>query len=137
MSRYRIHMNMGATSPMTEEQKIETIAEACHEVNRVLCRYAQPDLPWPPWDQAPDWQVDATKQGVLFNLECPLASPGLVHEEWVKDKKRNGWVWGPIKDPHKKTHPHLVPFDDLPVEEQAKDVIFRATVHAVASRMQG
>ncbi|MFH2219092.1 MAG: RyR domain-containing protein [Pseudomonadota bacterium] len=49
----------------------------------------------------------------------------------MDQKVRDGWKYGPVKDPDKKEHPCCVPFAELPVEQQAKDFIFRAVIHAL------
>ena len=53
------------------------------------------------------------------------------HESWMRQKVTDGWVFGAEKNPDRKEHPCLVPFDQLPREQQAKDFIFRAVVHAL------
>ena len=47
-------------------------------------------------------------------------------------KEEKGWKYGEIKDEKAKTHHCMVPFSELPVEQQAKDFIFRAVVHALS-----
>ena len=47
-----------------------------------------------------------------------------------------GWVWGPVKDFDKKTHPCLIPYSKLPLEQQRKDAIFQGVVRGVAAEMQ-
>ena len=37
-----------------------------------------------------------------------------------------GWVYGPVRDVEKKTHPDMVPFDQLEQREQDKDAVFLA-----------
>jgi hypothetical protein len=49
----------------------------------------------------------------------------------MAQKVAEGWVYGPEKNPDAKTHHCIVPFDMLPREQQAKDYIFRAVVHAL------
>jgi hypothetical protein len=41
-------------------------------------------------------------------------------------------VYGEVKDAEKKTHPCIVPYKDLPPEQQAKDHLFKAVVSALA-----
>jgi len=44
-----------------------------------------------------------------------------VHQEWMHQRILDGWVWGPKRDDTLKTHPCLVPFEDLPEEEKEYD----------------
>lgn len=46
----------------------------------------------------------------------------------MADKVAEGWTYGPQKNPELKQHPCIVPPGELPVEQQAKDYIFRAVV---------
>lgn len=57
--------------------------------------------------------------------------PEASHISWMNQKVEEGWVYGPVKDPEAKQHPCMVPFDQLPREQQAKDYIFRAVVHSL------
>jgi hypothetical protein len=82
------------------------------------------------WQDAPAWQVDSAIAGV----EGVLAgnSPTEQHELWCAHKRAEGWVFGPVKDAVRKTHPCLLPYHELPVEQQRKDAIYIAVVGAMA-----
>lgn len=111
---------------------IDKIAQVCHEVNRAYCQALRDDSQLP-WCKAPKWQRDSAREGVrlhIFNDVGPEAS----HEAWMAQKIAEGWTYGDIKDPDRKMHPCLKPFDDLTVEQQAKDYIFKAVVDALISR---
>lgn len=108
----------------------EIIAQVAHEANRAWCEVCG-DGTQPPWQDAPDWQRESAVQGVLFHVTHPDAGPEASHENWRKHKLAEGWTYGPEKDPDAKTHPCLVPFEELPAEQQAKDHLFRAVVHAL------
>jgi len=41
----------------------------------------------------------------------------------------DGWKYGPVKDVEKKEHPCCVEYHELPVDQKAKDFIFRAVVY--------
>lgn len=109
----------------------EQIARVAHEVNRAYCE-ALGDSSQPAWEDAPQWQRDSAMLGVKLHTENPSASAAASHESWMAQKVADGWVYGPEKRPELKQHHCIVPFDQLPVEQQAKDFIFRGVVHALA-----
>lgn len=111
---------------MTEDQ----IAKVCYEVNRAYCQ-ALGDNSQPEWKDAPEWQKESARQGVLFYLSHPDAGPETMHENWMNHKIANGWTHGLEKSAELKQHPCIVVFSLLPKEQQAKDFIFRAVVHAL------
>lgn len=112
--------------------RAEDIARVCHEVNRAYC-LAIGDNSQVAWDSAPEWQRKSCIAGVVFHQMKPDATVSESHESWLKHKVDDGWVWGPIKDEANKRHPCVREFHQLPVEQQAKDYIFRALVHALSS----
>jgi len=109
----------------------EAIARVCHEVNRAYCK-ALGDTSQPDWYHAPQWQKDSAMLGVKLHTEHPDSGPEQSHESWLAQNTADGWVYGAVKDPDKREHPCMVPFNELPKEQQAKDFIFRAVVHALA-----
>lgn len=109
---------------------VKDVARITHEANRAACA-ARGDHSQEPWLDAPDWQKESAIQGVRFHLLNPDATPEQSHENWMAQKDRDGWTWGPKKDPEAKTHPCMVPYDLLPPEQRAKDHLFRGIVHAL------
>jgi hypothetical protein len=53
-------------------------------------------------------------------------SPEELHDDWVRAYEAMGWRYGEKRDVEAKTHPDMVPFDDLEPREQAKDAVFVA-----------
>lgn len=111
---------------MTPEQQIKA-AEAAHEANRHYCMSIG-DHSQPSWLHAPEWQKESALLGVKFHLSNPASTPQDSHSNWCLDKIRDGWTYGPNKDPEKKTHPCLVPYDQLPLAQRTKDYIFKSVV---------
>lgn len=109
----------------------EQIARVAHEVNRSYCQ-ALGDNSQLSWEQAPEWQKKSAINGVSFHLENPNAGPDHSHNEWLKEKQETVWKYGPIKNPETKEHPCFVPYEELPVDQKAKDYLFRGVVHALA-----
>jgi RyR domain len=112
-----------------QRARIDRIAQVCHEVNRAYCQ-ALGDNSQPAWADAPAWQHESARMGVDLHLSGDFG-PEASHISWMKQKVDEGWVYGPEKNPELKTHHCIVPFDQLPREQQAKDFIFRAVVHAL------
>jgi hypothetical protein len=110
---------------------IEACARAAHEVNRAYCQ-ALGDNSQVPWDEAPEWQRTSAINGARAVFANPNRQPGESHAGWMAEKEAAGWTWGKVKDPDAKEHPCMVPFEELPAEQQAKDHLFIATVRQVA-----
>lgn len=108
---------------MTKNQ----IAKICHETNRAYCQ-ALGDNSQPTWEEAPEWQRTSAINGVNFHLANPDSKPSHSHEEWLNEKIQTGWKYGPVKDPAKKEHPCIMPYDELPMEQQVKDALFLSVV---------
>lgn len=102
---------------------IEGIARICHDANRAYC-IALHDYSQVPWERAPQWQRDSAIKGVEYALAHPQGLPSDQHHSWMRDKIQDGWMYGDIKDPIKKTHPCLVDYKDLPRQQQIKDRLF-------------
>lgn len=110
--------------------KIEQIAQVCHGANLEYCRTIG-DQTQRAWEYAEEWQRQSAIRGVEFALANPGAPASSQHDAWVADKERDGWKFGPEKDPAKKEHPCMVPYADLPIEQRIKDHLFRAVVGAM------
>ena len=109
---------------------IADIAKVAHEANRAYCQTLG-DNSQVPWEEAPDWQKESAVNGVLMCKNTPTGGIKLSHESWMAEKLAQGWKYGPVKDVDKKEHPCLVPFDDLPKNQQIKDVLFTAIALAL------
>ena len=85
-----------------------------------------------PWDEAPEWQKASAMRGVMMKLENPDMTPAEQHAGWMQLKIADGWAYGAAKDPEAKTHPCIMPYEDLPEEQKRKDVLFGGIVSALA-----
>lgn len=110
------------------------IAKVVHAVNAAYC-LSQGDDSQKAWDEAPEWQKESAIKGVEFVLANPDAPESATHDSWLAQKTADGWVYGEEKNEEAKTHPCIVPFEELPSEQKAKDYIFRATVKSVAEAL--
>lgn len=112
---------------MEKTMYVNMIAKIAHETNRAYCQ-ANGDTSQLPWEESPQWQRDSCVNGVKFHIDNPGVTPEQTHENWMKQKEAEGWVYGEVKDPEKKQHPCMLPYKELPPEQRAKDHIFKAVV---------
>lgn len=117
-----------------EKHIVLSIARVAHEVNRAYCQ-SLGDYTQPTWEEAPNWQRDSACRGVEMHLANPAATPEDSHKSWMEQKLKEGWVFGDVKDGNAKTHPCLLPYEQLPPEQRSKDYLFRGVVHAIAREM--
>lgn len=115
------------------------IARVAHQANRELQR-TQAWQPYtgngvgvaPPWDKARQELRDSVLDGVRHALAHPELTPEQSHENWLRFKQADGWVYGPVKSDDRKIHPCLLPYDQLPEDQKVKDRLFLAIVRALA-----
>lgn len=112
------------------QTEIQQIAKVCHQANKAWCE-SEGDFTQKDWDEAEQWQRDSAIKGVEFRLANPDAPQSAQHDAWSNDKIADGWVYGEVKDSAAKTHPCLVPFEQLPLFQQKKDKLFQAVVDAL------
>lgn len=112
-------------------KQVEQIARVCHEANRAYC-HTLGDSSQLSWEDAPEWQKASAIAGVKFRLSNPDTGPEASHQSWSNLKYSEGWTYGEKKDSMAKTHPCLVSFDKLPVDQQKKDHLFLSIVKALS-----
>jgi serine/threonine protein kinase len=66
---------------------------------------------------------------IQSNMERSLLTEAQVvllakieHLRWTAERLLGGWRWGPERLDGKKVHPCLVPWDELPAQQQTKDI---------------
>lgn len=112
------------------ENKIVLIASVCHAANKAWCE-TNGDKSQKDWAEAEQWQRDSAISGVKFRLDNPDAKHDSQHNAWMADKVNDGWVYGEVKDAEAKTHPCIVPFEQLPEFQKKKDALFCAIVDSL------
>lgn len=107
-------------------EKIWNVAKICHEANRAYCEGIG-DNSQVSWGDAPEEIRQSAIDGVKFHMANDI-TPEQSHENWLKFKEAEGWVYGEVKDMQKKTHPCMIPYSELPELQKQKDKIFKAIV---------
>lgn len=110
------------------DEGIENIAKICHQTNKAYCETIG-DESQVDWGMSPEWQRESAIKGVKLHLSGDHGAEA-SHQSWMNEKIQDGWKYGEIKTPELKEHPCLVPFSELPIEQQMKDHLFRAIVNS-------
>ena len=113
------------------------IAKVAHEANKAYCETLG-DFSQVSWHYAEQWQRNSAMNGVLAIEKGTVTKPEHSHENWLKEKEEQGWVYGEKKNTDASvgvlTHPCMVPFNELPAEQQMKDHLFFAIVTVLLER---
>jgi hypothetical protein len=119
---------------------VELLAQLAHEINRAYCA-GLGDTSQTAWTGFHDdaehspaelaamtARNESARAGVRAVLNGEASSPEEQHDLWMRTKLEEGWRHGERKDEIAKTHPCLVPYEQLPPEQRVKDHLFRAAV---------
>jgi hypothetical protein len=103
------------------ERRAWFVYEAARLENIAAGRPINPE----PWEQ----RDEAFRRNMIraVTRQCgpkALRSPRALHDAWVKAYRRMGWQYGPVRDPSRKWHPDMVPFNKLHKKEQEKDRVY-------------
>lgn len=128
-----IEQGVFEASKKIAESTLEAAARTAHEANRAYC-IAIGDTSQPHWEDAPEWQQQSARKGVLGVLAGN--GPRESHEGWLQEKAATGWKYGAVKDPEKKEHPCFVDYDKLPESQKKKDDIFITTVKVMIQSLE-
>jgi hypothetical protein len=113
---------------------LEAIARVVHESVRAWAQGAG-DASIPSWSRAPRWMKTSTMEAIRFRRNNPGAPASAQHDQWLAEKKAAGWRKGKVKSAVRKTHPLLVPYEELPLYERRKDALVGAVIDALTRRL--
>lgn len=112
----------------------ELVARVMHEAVRAF-QSANNQSPSPHWNKAPKWMKKASIEAVEFRISNPNASAADQHDQWSEEKKHAGWKFGSSKDAEEKTHPLLIPYEELPFIERQKDALVASIITALTTKL--
>ena len=89
-----------------------------------LCYQMGADLPLhdvPEDYKISDERLKSLITGTKYVLENPATTAKENHNLWMEEKMNQGYTYGDVLDVEKKTHPSMIPFEDLSDVEKRKD----------------
>lgn len=97
------------------------IAQLVNHVNNKICELNKEQQS--SWEELPQHMKEGLIKAIKDNL-----SPEEGHNQWMKNRLENGWTYGTTKDIQLKTSPCLIPYNQLPYQQQIKDYIRQAII---------
>jgi hypothetical protein len=114
-------VSVGAIEGTQDERRAIFVYEAARVENAAAGRPINPE----PWEERSlEFRVNMTRAVRRQCSDGRLESPEALHNAWWDAYKEMGWEYGPERDTEKKTHPDMVPFDELGRKEQEKNWVF-------------
>ncbi len=106
---------------------LERRAIFVYEVARLQAKAVDAPIIPEPWSQR-DEAFHAQFLEVIDMMCGPdrKHDPEELHDDWVRAYEAMGWKHGLWRDPIAKTHPDMIPFDQLERRERDKDAVFIA-----------
>ncbi len=120
---------------------VQIVAAMVHEACRTVSLMCGPEGDLvegrnPSWANAPAWMKESTSTAVAHIWDHPEMTPEALHDRWMSERLAAGWTLGPEKDLVRKISPCLIPYDQLPANQQIKDHLFYALVSAARSILE-
>lgn len=113
-----------------KEVIVVAIAWVAHESVRAYKAALGEDMP--AWEDAPEWMMQSSIDGVVYHLANPKATPEESHKNWMAQRIRDGWAYSPVTDAKLKMHKCIVPYDQLDESDKVKDYLFKSNVDTLS-----
>lgn len=114
-----------------QEQERRSTYHTAHIVHEAVRAYhiasGEPN-PAPEWHDCDKSLRDSVMIGIRRVIENPNITDEMLHDSWIETRTEQGWTYGPVRSDEDKTHPCLVPYEQLTAFQRTKDALFSAIV---------
>lgn len=104
--------------------KIINIAKECHLKNNELMLMNGEVPLTDDWYGLDDHTKNMSIKSVIKILNNPEITAKDLHDEWISNKIKDGWIYGEEKNLELKTHPSIIDFESLNDIDKLKDQYF-------------
>jgi len=105
------------------ENKLIQVGKICHEVHRAYCKEINSKTQ-PEWVNITNQHKEVILNSVKQILDGKINSPDESHNNFIKVKEEQGWVYSEKYSIENKTNPRLVPFENLSSKDRMKEILF-------------
>jgi hypothetical protein len=114
---------------MSNEEQLEFAVQLLYELNLVVRKLTnqQPIVEFKDISQE---KKEYVKSALLSCWTGEKRTHEEQHKLWMQNKLEAGWTYGEKEDAVAKTHPSILPYDQLSWTEKLKDMLFQAVAEA-------
>jgi hypothetical protein len=116
-----------------QRYEVDACGRHAHEGHRTY-RELMGDLSHKPWSELGEEEKAPVRLAVIGIVEGDDDAER-SHNRWVQSLTSQGWKQGPKKDWETKTHPNLVPWDELSIETQELNQMFVRSVKSMITAL--
>ena len=124
-----VYLEQEETLEQQIDKAMSDVARVVYEANRAYCA-TMGDYTLQPWDLIGRAEKDSWKLGAAHYVKASGCSPAELHNVWFEEQVKEGWSLGPEIDFAHKTHPCLLPWFQLPVDQRMRALLFYHVVQA-------
>lgn len=123
---------------MKLSQVINEVAEGVWDIYSLYCGLIGEEVA-DDFKDAPKWQKVALKDSVEEVITGSRSGDPIsgedVHSNWVVGMRDNNWKWGLYLDEKAKTHPAILSYDMLSVDQRSKADLVAAAIKGLAASL--
>lgn len=105
-----------------DTRRAEFVYEAARHAAVLDGSYPREFVPMP-WDRVP-WQKRTEYAVAVRDQIVTKRPPRELHLAWMAQAQADGWKYGKVYDHRNKTHPELVPYEQISKWKMDKELLF-------------
>lgn len=87
------------------------------------------------WTDMSDEAKAGSVSGIVDMIKNPVLDGREAHDIWFANKQAAGWKYGPAKSNEHKTHPCMVPYDELNIWDKTKDDLYICVINSLLRQL--
>lgn len=115
--------------------KTQQIAKIAYEALEAMTQVCEGHS-FTSWEDAPGEDIMFMMNLVLFCIDNPDATASIVHEDWLENRKAEGWTYGAEINIEKQIHEWIVPFHELSTWKQTQDYLVVQLVRSLTEQVK-
>jgi hypothetical protein len=109
------------------ELNLDEIAKICHNTHVRYCSNMNLKGMTLSWNDVQENHKNIIKDSLQKIINGEIKNPKESHNNFVKQKEKEGWVYGEDYSLEDKINPRLTDFENLSINDKVKEILFFET----------